>query len=557
MSSSSNEDRSGANPFETSEDVSAEMKSLISTSTNSNNPSAPDEFQDDSNYHNNNSNASESESEPSSHRSRATTINMRCRGMSVYDKNSLYPVDLEAEIQASHQDHLQFDDKKLYTELLCLRSNLDSYIKITDQSPEKGEGTLRFLASKWFSCCSKNGGGGKTDKKMTRKNRAMTTILGPEDAFSPMKYDQWHACARWHKFLEVLENEGQRWSHPQVTTLCPYYIQTLRDNLSIFDTLESLINNAENETLKESYSQFIRTISPNNTDEIYQSIYLSDFGDDDLPVAIKFIPKDLKWIVENGLPHDRFEVGRSIGGIFSCQEYKMALGDTHISHIQAVIDSFLHHSTLVPFNSWDPRFRITPPNISNNPDEIPNWLDPNLEKLTKAEREEAIIKGSLWIDIKNKFYPFLTTYLGDYTNGFNIQCFSCIIFMYFVNITPIVTFGAINQDETNGAIGTIESLIGSAICGISFSMFAGQPLVMISQTGPMLVFDRILVNLCKKLEVDFLVFRLCVGLWTCCFLLILVFTRASKLVKYITNFTEESFSSLISLIFIVDGIKRY
>ena len=111
MSGSSNEDLSGANPFETSEDASAEMESLISTSTKSNNPSAPDEFQDDFNFQNNDSTASDSE--PSSHRSRATTINTRCRGMSVYDKNSLYPVDLEAEIQASHQDHLQFDDKNI------------------------------------------------------------------------------------------------------------------------------------------------------------------------------------------------------------------------------------------------------------------------------------------------------------------------------------------------------------------------------------------------------------------------------------------------------------
>ena len=76
MSGSSNEDLSGANPFETSEDASAEMESLISTSTKSNNPSAPDEFQDDFNFQNNDSTASDSE--PSSHRSRATTINMRC-----------------------------------------------------------------------------------------------------------------------------------------------------------------------------------------------------------------------------------------------------------------------------------------------------------------------------------------------------------------------------------------------------------------------------------------------------------------------------------------------
>lgn len=50
-------------------------------------------------------------------------------------------------------------------------------------------------------------------------------------------------------------------------------------------------------------------------------------------------------------------------------------------------------------------------------------------------------------------------------------------------------------------------------------------------------------------------FRLWVGLWTVLFLLIFVMFNLSFLVKYITRFTEDSFASLVAIIFIIDSIK--
>lgn len=41
-------------------------------------------------------------------------------------------------------------------------------------------------------------------------------------------------------------------------------------------------------------------------------------------------------------------------------------------------------------------------------------------------------------------------------------------------------------------IGVSETLIGTAICGIIYSLFAGQPLIIIGTTGPLLMFDEML-----------------------------------------------------------------
>lgn len=41
-------------------------------------------------------------------------------------------------------------------------------------------------------------------------------------------------------------------------------------------------------------------------------------------------------------------------------------------------------------------------------------------------------------------------------------------------------------------IGVSETLIGTAVCGIMFSLLSGQPLIIIGTTGPLLLFDEML-----------------------------------------------------------------
>ena len=55
---------------------------------------------------------------------------------------------------------------------------------------------------------------------------------------------------------------------------------------------------------------------------------------------------------------------------------------------------------------------------------------------------------------------------------------------------------------------------------------------------------------------DFLAFRFWVGAWIGLILLVFVALDLSSLVQYITRFTEECFSTLISLIFIMEAFKK-
>lgn len=45
--------------------------------------------------------------------------------------------------------------------------------------------------------------------------------------------------------------------------------------------------------------------------------------------------------------------------------------------------------------------------------------------------------------------------------------------------------------------GVLESFVGTALCGVVFCLLAGQPLTILSSTGPVLVFERLLFNFSK------------------------------------------------------------
>ncbi|PKU27291.1 hypothetical protein llap_22405 [Limosa lapponica baueri] len=94
------------------------------------------------------------------------------------------------------------------------------------------------------------------------------------------------------------------------------------------------------------------------------------------------------------------------------------------------------------------------------------------------------------------------------------------------------------------------------MAGSMFCLFAGQPLIILSSTGPILIFEKLLFDFSKGNGIDYMEFRLWIGLHSALQCLILVATDASFIIKYITRFTEEGFSTLISFIFIYDAIKK-
>ena len=151
----------------------------------------------------------------------------------------------------------------------------------------------------------------------------------------------------------------------------------------------------------------------------------------------------------------------------------------------------------------------------------------------------------------------LPHYVDDFRDGLRAKTLASIIFMFFACLAPAVTFGGLMGLETDGNIGATEMLIATAVCGLIYALFAGQPLIILGGIGPLLIYTIILYQLCDDLgqKGNFLGIYGWIGIWTSLITILLAVTNASNLMRYFTRFTDEIFSALMSLIFIYKAVQ--
>uniref|UniRef100_A0A672JZG9 Anion exchange protein n=1 Tax=Sinocyclocheilus grahami TaxID=75366 RepID=A0A672JZG9_SINGR len=468
---------------------------------------------------------------------------------------------------------------------------------------------------------------------------------------------EWKESARWVKFEEKVEEGGERWSKPHVSTLSLHSLFELRTCLQtgtvlldlegyslpqiIDDIIERqieegligpelrdkisfvLLRKHRHQTKKPIHrsladlgksgsgvsecSIFISSSIPTHTSRSMNDIADTPSTDQLKNKFMKKIPRDaeasnvlvgevdflekpfvafvrlsqattLGGLTEVPVP-TRFlfvllgppgkaksynEIGRAIAtlmvdDLFSDVAYKARDREDLI----AGIDEFLDEVIVLPPGEWDPKIRIEPPKKIPSADQRKSVFSLNElgqmngtaggggplgEELAYTGR----FCGGLFLDIKRK----LPWYLSDFYEGFHIQSISAVLFIYLGCITNAITFGGLLGDATDNYQGVMESFLGTALAGTVFCLFSGQPLIILSSTGPILIFEKLLYEFSKNNGIDYMELRLWIGIHSCVQCLFLVATDASYIIKYMTRFTEEGFSSLISFIFISDAIKK-
>ncbi|XP_074193224.1 sodium-driven chloride bicarbonate exchanger isoform X14 [Rhinolophus sinicus] len=258
------------------------------------------------------------------------------------------------------------------------------------------------------------------------------------------------------------------------------------------------------------------------------------------------------------------EIGRSIATLMTDEVFHdVAYKAKDRNDLVSGIDEFLDQVTVLPPGEWDPSIRIEPP--KNVPSQEKRKI-PSVPNGTAAHGEAephgghsgpelqrtGRIFGGLILDIKRKA-PY---FWSDFRDALSLQCLASFLFLYCACMSPVITFGGLLGEATEGRISAIESLFGASMTGIAYSLFGGQPLTILGSTGPVLVFEKILFKFCKEYGLSYLSLRASIGLWTATLCIILVATDASSLVCYITRFTEEAFASLICIIFIYEALEK-
>ncbi|NXW86815.1 S4A4 protein, partial [Alopecoenas beccarii] len=266
------------------------------------------------------------------------------------------------------------------------------------------------------------------------------------------------------------------------------------------------------------------------------------------------------------------EVGRAMATLLMDEVFqRVARQAEQREDLITGMEAFLDELTVLPPGKWDPSARIPPPSCLPSPHRRTTVHQPDRQPHGNGDmaaagdragprhahsREELDRTGRLFGGLLQDIRRKARWYGSDFSDGLHPQCLSAVLYIYLATVTNAITFGGMLGDATANMQGVLESFLGTAFAGSVFCLFSGQPLTILSSTGPVLVFERLLFSFSQDYGLDYLEFRLWIGLWVAFFGVVLVATEASHLVRYFTRFTEEGFCALISLIFIYDSLKK-
>nr|XP_005997489.1 PREDICTED: sodium bicarbonate transporter-like protein 11 [Latimeria chalumnae] len=160
-------------------------------------------------------------------------------------------------------------------------------------------------------------------------------------------------------------------------------------------------------------------------------------------------------------------------------------------------------------------------------------------------------------DLMNRL-PFYPSDFSDGILGNNKaigKYITTVIFMYFACLLPSIAFGSLNDESTRGAIDVQKTIIGQCIGGVVYSVFAGQPLVVLLTTAPLALYVSVIRGISDDYKLDFFAFYACIGLWNSFFLMVYSLFNFSLLMKLFKRSTEEIIALFISVTFVVDALK--
>ncbi|XP_014486199.1 PREDICTED: band 3 anion transport protein isoform X3 [Dinoponera quadriceps] len=371
----------------------------------------------------------------------------------------------------------------------------------------------------------------------------------------------------------------------------------LDSNHTVIDVKEELTYTSSNEDLKKGHNEYILKRIPAGAEATVVLVGAVDFLDQPTIAFVRlaegvFMPS----ITEVTMPVrfmftllgprnadlDYHEIGRSISTLMANTSFhKVAYRATERRELLSAINEFLDDSIVLPPGDWERQALLPFDELKAKSEAIRKRKARALEEKTKPMiQSEAAVKkallaeeeekkppeeddplrrtrrpfGCLINDIKRR-YPF---YLSDFTDGLSSSCLAAAIFMYFAALCTAITFGGLMSDKTQNVIGISETLVSGSWTGVVMALFATQPLVIIGTTGPLLLFDESLYNFCMANELEFLTVRVYVGAWMGIIALMIACVEGSVLVRLFTRFTEEIFTGLISILYIVETfIKLY
>lgn len=129
------------------------------------------------------------------------------------------------------------------------------------------------------------------------------------------------------------------------------------------------------------------------------------------------------------------------------------------------------------------------------------------------------------------------------------------VYAFVIQLIPALIFAELMNRETEGNLATAEVLMSSAIIGIIYAIFAGQPLVIMGITGPVAILLGTSYGLTEKFEAEYFPFFFWICIWAGLMHMISAMVGLVSLVWKVTPFTSQIFELFIATTFIYASVR--
>ncbi|KEY74772.1 hypothetical protein S7711_06670 [Stachybotrys chartarum IBT 7711] len=183
----------------------------------------------------------------------------------------------------------------------------------------------------------------------------------------------------------------------------------------------------------------------------------------------------------------------------------------------------------------------------------------------------------MYHDVKRR----LPYYRSDITDAFTYRTVASTVRMYFVNepsdtgpasvspkpasyadaschsLLPAIAYSLDMYRRTGNFFGINEALFSSALAAMVFSLISAQPLTIVGVTGLISLFNYTIYDIISIYDVSiYPQFMAWTGIWAAIFHWLAAIFNACDYMRYVTDFSSESFGMYVGIIYIIKGVEE-
>ncbi|RYO85992.1 hypothetical protein DL764_009077 [Monosporascus ibericus] len=175
----------------------------------------------------------------------------------------------------------------------------------------------------------------------------------------------------------------------------------------------------------------------------------------------------------------------------------------------------------------------------------------------------------MYHDIKRR----LPYYPSDITDAWSYRTIASTIRMYFPfkamvpqasahadrlhSLLPAIAYTLDMYRRTGEFFGVNEALFSSALAAIVFSLIGAQPLTIVGVTGLISLFNFTTYDIISIYDVSiYPQFMAWTGIWAAIFHWLVAVLNACDYMRYVTDFSSESFGMYVGIIYIIKGLEE-